>query len=90
MFNNIYQVFKSFGENRQDLSEFSLQKVTDVYSDIQEGKEVYFLDAENKPVKVKSITKKNYQGKIYILNNIILVRMDSDGSVFWGIKRTAS
>ena len=48
------ELFKSFG----------LQKITDVYSEFNSGKDIYFLNSENKPVKVKSITKQNYSGKI--------------------------
>jgi len=75
--NNVYsQIFKSFYEQK-DLSDFKLMKVTDAYENVREGKQLYFLDAENKPVKVKSITKEAYQGKIYdvdVPNDIVLVR----------------
>jgi len=70
------ELFKSFGE--EDLSNFKLQKITDVYKDINENnKNVYFLNSENKPIKVKSITKQAYNGKIYdvdVENDIVLVR----------------
>ncbi len=56
---------------------FELMPITIVYDLINEGKEVYFLDSENKPIKVKSIEKEDYKGKIYdvdVPNDIILVR----------------
>ena len=44
--------------------DYKLQLVTETYK-YQEGKEIYFLNSENKPIKVKSITKVLYSDKIY-------------------------
>jgi hypothetical protein len=67
-----------------NLSDFSLQPITQVYEDINNGKEIYFLNSENKPVKINSIEKIDYEGKIYdvdVLNDIILV--ERNGLVVW-------
>lgn len=61
-------VFKSFG----------LQKISDVYSDFNSGKEIYFLNSENEPVKVKNITKEEYpefnEHEISVLNDLRVLR----------------
>ena len=49
---------------------------------MREGKEIYFLNAENKPVKVKDIEKQAYQGMIYDVECNIT---DSGGTNMWGI-----
>jgi len=75
------------------INDFKLQKITDVYSDIQEGKDVYFLDGNNEPVKVKSMTKENYKGKIYdvdVTNDIVFVKRVDDISVFSCVKQTVA
>ena len=46
------QIYKSFG----------LKQVTKVYSDFNNGEEIYFLDSENNPVRVESISKELYDG----------------------------
>ena len=70
--NYVYtHVFKPFG----------LNKITDVYSELNSGKEIYFLNSENKPVKVNNIEKVQYSGKIYdvdVPNDIVLVRRNSN------------
>jgi len=60
-------IFKSFG----------LEPVTKIYKEINEGKQLYFLNSENQPIKIRSITKQAYNGKIYdvdVENDIVLVR----------------
>ena len=72
---NYFDIYKSFDE--KDLSKFSLQSITETYEEINNGKEIYFLNAENKPIRVKSITKQAYDGKIYgvdVPNDIVLVK----------------
>lgn len=67
---NYVELFKSF----------SLQPIIEVYAKINNSEEIYLLNAENKPVKAKSITKKNYDGKIYdvyVENYMILVRRNN-------------
>src|SRR3989344_217821 len=57
--------------------DFDLIPITEAYESINSGKEVYFLDAEGNKIKVNSITKENYSGKIYdvdVENDIVLVR----------------
>jgi len=80
------QVYKSFDE-KKDLSDFNLTRIKDVYSNFNSGKEVYFLDENNQPIKVKSIKKENYNGKIYdvdVENDIVLVRHGNENSTaFW-------
>ena len=68
---NTKDIFKPFGLN------FSLNPITDAYNNISQGKDIYFLDSENRPIKVLSIEKQPYQGKIYdvdVPNDIVLVR----------------
>ncbi|MFH1641354.1 MAG: LamG-like jellyroll fold domain-containing protein, partial [Nanoarchaeota archaeon] len=63
---------------------FALKPIMDVYLDINSGKEIYFLDKNNYPIKVKSITKENYSGKIYdvdVENDIVLVKRN--GTALW-------
>ena len=55
---------------------FSLQPIKQVYDNF-DNKDVYFLDEKNNPIKVSSIKKENYSGRIYdvtVDNHIILVR----------------
>ncbi|MFH1585758.1 MAG: LamG-like jellyroll fold domain-containing protein [archaeon] len=82
MFNNTYKVFKPF-----DPQDFSLQPITQIYNDINQGKEVYFLDENNEPVKIKSISKEDYEGKIYdvdVENDVVLVRRNNSKGVWSG------
>ena len=44
---------------------FSLQPIKEIYEQINNGEYIYFLNSENKPIKVKSIEKVSYSGKIY-------------------------
>lgn len=70
---------------------FSLQPVTDVYSKFNNNNEIYFLDSENNPIKISSITKENYNGKIYdvtVDNHIILVRKKNSLGVWSGNSQT--
>ncbi|MFH1585225.1 MAG: LamG-like jellyroll fold domain-containing protein [archaeon] len=76
------QLYKSF-----DPEDFELQPITQVYEDLKEGKQVYFLDSENNPIRVKSITKEDYDGKIYdvdVENDVVLVRRKGDKGVWSG------
>jgi len=78
--NSVYSV-----EDVQLFKSFSLQPITEVYSDFENGEEIYFLNAENKPLKIKSITKENYNGKIYdvdVENDIVLVKRNN-GTALW-------
>ncbi len=61
---NCIDIFKSF-EIKDDILDYSLTPITEAYDSLGEGEELYFLDSENKPVKVKSITKQPYKGRIY-------------------------
>ena len=74
--------YLNFSIRNKGLSDFKLQKITDVYKDINENnKDVYFLDEDNKPIKIKNITKQDYKGKIYdvdVENDIVLVRRKND------------
>ncbi len=63
-----------------------MTKVTEIYLNLSENPdlEYYFLDSENKPVKVLRIEKVPYAGKIYdvdVPNDIVLVRRH--GKAFW-------
>jgi hypothetical protein len=54
-----------------------------VYSEHSNGEDVYFLEGNNEPVKVESIEKINYFGRIYdvdVENDIVLVRRNSEGN----------
>jgi len=58
-------------------------KISDVYDNL-DGKELFFLDQNLSPVKVKSIKKLAYSGKIYdvtVDNHIILVKRS--GTPVW-------
>ena len=77
-------IYKSFDFDKNS-DKFSLQPITEVYSDYLDGKEVYFLDSSNEPVKVKSISKEKYDGKIYdvdVENDVVLVRRSSQAPDF--------
>ena len=66
---------------------FDLRQISEVYSDIENGKDVWFLDEDNNPVKVKSIKKKDYDGKIYdvdVENDIILVKKKNNTPIWSG------
>jgi len=59
-------------ENRDDLNyinvareEFRLMPIKEAYLSMQQGEELYFLDENSVPVKVKSIIKEAYSGRIY-------------------------
>ena len=58
-------IIKDNVNNYINLSYFSLQPIAEVYKRFNSGEEIYFPDLENKPVKIKSITKENYDGQIY-------------------------
>ena len=85
--NSSKDVYLNLSVDDVNLSSFSLQKITDVYSDFNSGKDVYFLNSENKPVKVKSITKQDYSGKIYdvdVPNDIVLVKRGNSQAIWSG------
>jgi len=70
--------------SRVDLGDFSLQLITDVYSQFNNGKEVWFMGESGELVKVRSISKVLYSGKIYdvdVSNDIVLV--ERNGLVVW-------
>jgi len=69
---NIYRDF----ELKKD---FGLMPVKEAYELFKEGREVLFMDEDGGEIRVKSITKEPYSGKIYdvtVDNHIILVRRD--------------
>jgi len=69
-------VYKGIG-SKPELEDFELREVKDVYSSFEEGLDIWFMDADNEPVKVKSIKKEKYTGKIYdvdVPNDVVLVR----------------
>jgi hypothetical protein len=89
--NNIFINFNSHKENwenqifklfySQILSNFNLVRISDIYSEIEDGKtkaeNLVFLDEQERGIKIKRITKENYNGRIYDLtvpNHIILVK----------------
>jgi len=68
-------------------------KMSDVYSEFNLGKEIYFLNSENKPIKVKSITKVPYSGKIYdvdVENDIVLVKRGNSSAIWSGNSNNGS
>jgi len=70
-----------------NLSDFSLQPIKHVYSDFNKGKEVYFLDSNNQQVRIESIEKVPYKGRIYdvdVPNDVILVRKGNGIPVWSG------
>jgi len=61
-------------------AEFNLLRISDVYEEYLDGKEVVFLDANLDAIKVEKIEKVPYSGRIYdvdVPNDIILVRRGS-------------
>jgi hypothetical protein len=75
--NKSVDIYKSF-----DLEDYELLRVSDIYNEI-DGKELWFLDSENKEVLVESITKQKYDGVIYDVDvpsyDVILVRRKAEG-----------
>ncbi len=72
----------------KDLPEFSLEKISEIYSEISLGEvsseDLIFLDENLNEIKVKLITKVLYSGKIYdvdVENDIVLVRRNSEGKL---------
>ncbi len=72
-----------------NLSDFSLQPITKTYKKFNSGKsDIYFLNSNNEPVKINSITKESYDGKIYdvdVGNDVVLVRRVGNTSEAFGI-----
>ncbi|MCK4521516.1 MAG: hypothetical protein KAU20_03000, partial [Nanoarchaeota archaeon] len=67
--------------------EFNIIPITEAYDYLNDDKELYFLDGNNNPVRVKSITKEDYKGKIYdvdVENDIVLVRRENKTSLWSG------
>ncbi len=66
---------------------FTLRPVTDVYADLRDDKDVYFMDADGKAVKIRSIEKVPYDGKIYdvdVGNDVVLVRRQGSREIWSG------
>lgn len=57
---NDVNTFKCFGYH-----EYTLVPVAEAYESIGENKHLFFLDSEGNQVKVESITKEPYSGKIF-------------------------
>jgi len=60
--------------------DFGLMPVTKAYELVKEGREVLFMDGDGKEIRIKSIEKVPYSGRIYdvtVDNHIILVRRDN-------------
>jgi len=82
MIENNYREYLNFSVN-----DFGLQPITEVYENYLDGKQVYFLDENKNPIKVKNIRKENYSGKIYdvdVENDIVLVRRNNSIPVWSG------
>ncbi len=86
-FIDISSIEKLDNLNYLNLSDFKLTPITKIYEQINQGKEIYFLNENNEPVKVKSIEKIPYNDKIYgvdVENDIVLVRRGSENATaFW-------
>ena len=82
-------VYKSFGSSHEVIKDiytanFSLMGISEVYSSLG-NKTLVFLDDNGNEIKVKSISKQNYSGKIYdvdVPNDIVLVKR-GNGSAIW-------
>ena len=88
--NNIFVNFDSHCNNstnndylsfsiEKNLSNFNLIKISDIYNNLNnsQNKQLVFLDEKGREIKIKSIKKENYNGRIYDLtvpNHIILVK----------------
>jgi len=58
-----------------NIADFKLQKISDIYHDLDE--KLVFFDESGNEIKVKSIKKESYNGRIYnvtVPNHIILVK----------------
>jgi len=65
------------------VDDFSLQPITEVYSDFNNGKDVWFMGSEGELIEIKNIEKIDYSGMIYdvdVENDIVLVRRKNDDS----------
>ncbi len=85
--NDIMVDFNShnFDSIKQDLNNYRLQKISEIYSSLQSGNKIYFLDENGGKVRVKNITKEKYSGKIYdvdVSNDIVLVKR-KNGNAIW-------
>src|SRR3989344_6087055 len=63
---------------------FSLQLITEVYTDYRNRKDIYFLDDKNNPIKILEIEKVPYDGRMYdvdVENDVVLV--ERNGFVVW-------
>jgi hypothetical protein len=83
---NNNEIFKLF--YNKNLSDFKLQKISDIYSEIENNKikasDLVFLDENGNEIEVESIEKVPYTGEIYdvdVLSDIILV--ERNGLVVW-------
>ncbi|RLF10664.1 MAG: hypothetical protein DRJ69_02840, partial [Thermoprotei archaeon] len=68
------------------LNNFSFPPITQAYSLLSKGKSIYFLTQDNKLIKIKSIRKIPYSGKIYdvdVGNDIILVKKEGSKEAYW-------
>jgi len=76
-----------FGSDGYGINNFKLALITQVYDGFEKGKDVYFLDENNNPVRIKSITKEDYSGKIYdvdVENDVVLVRRNNKTAIWSG------
>jgi len=65
------------GRNYRRFESFSLLRISDVYEEYKDGKELIFLDANLDAIKIEKIEKVPHSGKIYdvdVPNDIVLVR----------------
>ncbi|MBU0466558.1 MAG: hypothetical protein KKF39_02675, partial [Nanoarchaeota archaeon] len=72
---------KVYAKVVSEYDKFRLIPIIRAYELINENKEIYFLDFEGNEVKVKSIGKVSYSGKVYgvdVENDIVLVRRKSE------------
>ena len=73
---NIYK-----GYDYKVKEDYNLIPVTEAYDLANSGKELYFMDENGSEIKVKSINKVNYTGKIYdvdVPSDIVLVRRKNE------------
>jgi len=90
--NNMFANFNSHNNNNIDaeyINTFSLIKITAIYHELKQNPrlELFSLNQNKNPVKVKSIKKVPFKGKIYavtVKNHIILVRHGNSTPIWCG------
>lgn len=69
--------------NINQINDYKLINIKDIYEN-HKDREIHFLDEKGNEIKINSINKENYTGKIYdvdVENNIVLVRRKNENNL---------